>query len=116
MHLVYPQYLLNHCFQFLLGITVVPREIEGNGNAKFWGVSKVRYGLRENDELKRGFRRDWQNVFAITRFRYIEVLSIYFTITGVKKWFVLPRTSLYRGLLYRGLRYIEVRYIEDFVI
>ena len=56
MHLVYPQYLLNHCFQFLLGITVVPREIEDNGNAKFWGVSKVRYGLGENDELKRGFR------------------------------------------------------------
>ena len=46
--------------------------------------------------------RDWQNLFAITRFRYIQV-------------------SLYRGSfyyywgeenrsLYRGLRYIEVRY------
>ena len=39
--------------------------------------------------------RDWQNVFAITRFRYIEVLSIYFNITGVKK---------------------IVRYTKDFVI
>ena len=29
--------LHNHCLQFLLGITVVPREIEDNGYAKFWG-------------------------------------------------------------------------------
>ena len=31
--------------------------------------------------------RDWQNLFAITRFRYIEVLFHRFliTITGVKK-------------------------------
>ena len=33
--------LHNLCFQFLLGITVVPREIEDNGYAKFWGVNKV---------------------------------------------------------------------------
>ena len=36
-----PHLLLNilhsHCFQFFLGITVVPREIEDNGYAKFWG-------------------------------------------------------------------------------
>ena len=34
MHLVPPSIkniLHNHCFQFLLGITVVPREIEDNG-------------------------------------------------------------------------------------
>ena len=31
---------------------------------------------------------DWQNTFAMTRFRYMEVLLfIYFTITGVKKIF-----------------------------
>ena len=44
----------NHCFQFLLDITVVPREIQDNGYAKFgrgaggW-VNKVHYcGLCEN--------------------------------------------------------------------
>ena len=49
-----PQILHNHCFQFLLGITVVPREIQDNGYAKFgrgaggW-VNKVHYcGLCEN--------------------------------------------------------------------
>ena len=33
-----PQILHNHCFQFLVGITVVQREIEDNGNAIlfFW--------------------------------------------------------------------------------
>ena len=31
---------------------------------------------------------DWQNMFAMTRFRYMEVLLFtYFTITGVKKIF-----------------------------
>ena len=48
--------------------------------------------------------RDWQNLFAITRFRYIEVL--------------FHRFSYYWGTeyrsLYRGLRYIEVRYISRF--
>ena len=48
MDLVYPpQNLHTYCFQFLLGITVVPREIEDNGYAKFWGVNKVHYGLSE---------------------------------------------------------------------
>ena len=42
--------------------------------------------------------KDWQNMFAITKFRYIAAFSIYFTIA---------RTE-YRSL-YRGLCYIEVR-------
>ena len=38
--------LHNRCFQFLLGIIFVPREIEDNGYAKyFWGVNKVHFGL-----------------------------------------------------------------------
>ena len=39
---VFPLRILhNQCFQILQGITVVPREIENNGYAKFWGVNKV---------------------------------------------------------------------------
>ena len=41
----------NHCFQFLLAITVVPRRIQYNGYAKFWGVNKVHYGLCEKVEF-----------------------------------------------------------------
>ena len=49
-----------------------------------------------------GPRRDWQNMFVITRcfYTYIDVLShiaLNFTITGVKK-----NSSLDRGLRYRG--------------
>ena len=42
--------LHNHCFQFLLGITVVLREIEDNGYAKFSGINKVHWDLCENGE------------------------------------------------------------------
>ena len=43
-HLVFPLRILhNQCFQISHGITVVPREIENNGYAKFWGVNKVNY-------------------------------------------------------------------------
>ena len=38
-------------FQFLLGITVVPRQIEDNGYAKFGEVNKVLYGPCENGEF-----------------------------------------------------------------
>ena len=39
-----PKILHNLCFSFLLGITAVPREIENNAYAKFWGANKVHYG------------------------------------------------------------------------
>ena len=47
-----PQILHNHCFQFPLGITVIPRETEDNGYAKFWGVKRVHYGLGENGQYQ----------------------------------------------------------------
>ena len=51
--------------------------------------------------------RDWQNLYAITGFCYIEVLfRIFYYCWGKKKktfvTFVLPRTSLYISSLYRG--------------
>ena len=46
--------------------------------------------------------RDWQNMFALTRFSYIKVLfNIFYYSLGKKKCSI-----------YRVLRYIEVRYIE----
>ena len=46
-----PKILHNHCFQFLLDVTVVPREIEDDDYANFWGANKVHYDLCENGEL-----------------------------------------------------------------
>ena len=46
MHLICPPpppIFHNLCFSFLLGITVVPREIEKSAYAKFWGANKVHY-------------------------------------------------------------------------
>ena len=49
-----PKILHNHCFQFLLGITVVSRPKRNrrsyNDYAKLWGVNKVHYDLCENGE------------------------------------------------------------------
>ena len=50
----------NYYFQFPLGITIVPREIEGNGYAKLWGVNKVHYGLCENGK---NIIPNWNAVF-----------------------------------------------------
>ena len=49
MHLISPlplppQILHNLSFSFLLGITIIQREIENNGYAKFWGANKVHHG------------------------------------------------------------------------
>ena len=46
--------------------------------------------------------RDWQNAFAVTRFRYIEVLFHLFCCYWGKE----------NCSSYGGFRYIEVRYIE----
>ena len=37
----------NHCFQFLLGITVVPREIQDNGYAKFGGKEGALWSMQK---------------------------------------------------------------------
>ena len=43
--------MMHLVFQFFLGITVAPRQIEDNGYAKFWGVNKVLYFPCENGEF-----------------------------------------------------------------
>lgn len=46
-----PQNFAYQLFPILLGIRAIPREIEDDGYAKFWGVNKVHHGLCENDEF-----------------------------------------------------------------
>ena len=40
-----PQILHKHCFQFLLGLIMVPRENKNNAYAKFGGTKKEYYGI-----------------------------------------------------------------------
>ena len=62
MHLIYPpppipKILHNLCFSTLLGITAVPREIENNAYAKFWGQIRCIMGDVQvvNESLKSKF-------------------------------------------------------------
>ena len=47
-----PKFCIRLCFSFS-GITLIPREIEGNVFAKVWGVNKVYYGRCANGESSR---------------------------------------------------------------
>ena len=52
IHLYYPPKLLhNHCLQFLLGHENVPREVENNAYADFWGIKEMYYGIRASCEI-----------------------------------------------------------------
>ena len=42
---LFPQILHKHCFQFLLGLTMVPRKNKNNAYAKFGGTNKEYYGI-----------------------------------------------------------------------
>ena len=42
---LFPQILHKHCFQFLLGLTMVPRENKNNPYANFGGTNKEYYGI-----------------------------------------------------------------------
>ena len=44
-----PKILHKHCFQFLLGLTIVLGEIENNAYAKILGVNKVHYGCGSDE-------------------------------------------------------------------
>ena len=44
-HLLAPQILHNRCFRFLLRYEDVPREIENNASAKFWGLNRCIMGF-----------------------------------------------------------------------
>ena len=47
-----PQILHKHCFQFLLGLTMVPTENRNNAYAKFGGTNKEYYAIFRNGQLQ----------------------------------------------------------------
>ena len=48
-----PQILRYHCYQFLLGLTMVPRENKNNAYAKSGGTNKEYYGIFRSGLFKR---------------------------------------------------------------
>ena len=59
-----PQILHKHCFQFLLGLTMVTRENKNNAYAKFGGTNKEYYGIFRNAQLTLGSK--FINVTGLT--------------------------------------------------
>ena len=47
-----PQILHEQCFQFLLGLTVVPGENKNNAHAKFGRINKEYYGIFQSGLLR----------------------------------------------------------------
>ena len=45
-----PKFFPNHCYQYHWGSTIVPREIEKNAYARFWGANRA-YEQCENGEF-----------------------------------------------------------------
>ena len=54
--MAYPQILYNHGFQFLMGITVVPREIEGHGYSFFFSQGAFMISVKTVIARESGFR------------------------------------------------------------
>ena len=108
----------NHCFQFLLGIAVVSREIEDDGYAKFRGVNKAHsYGLGENSEyvVTCMWKMFW--LYCAKRRRmdftsvsdYSNVFSVGFKLP--KKcwnWAILPSPTLVLALPVRTLSCVRL--------
>ena len=46
-----PKVFPNHCYQFHWGSTIVPKEIEKNAYARFWGANRAHYEQCENGEF-----------------------------------------------------------------
>ena len=87
----HPKILHKHCFQFLLGVKMAPRETENNAYAKFWGdkqrplwyvmvflegVDKTRNtehsgtfrNIPEHEKIKIIFMKKKKNIIIIKKF------------------------------------------------
>ena len=61
-----PQILHKHCFQFLLGLTMVPRENKNNASAKFGGTNKEYYVIYQTrgrvfHQISKHWEVGWKN-------------------------------------------------------
>ena len=71
MYLMYvpPKILQSLCFSFLLGIAAVPRGIENNAYAKFWGANEVHPGRCASGELSEWKLKMEKMVVLMTRLK-----------------------------------------------
>ena len=100
-----PQILHKHCFQFLLGLTLVPRENKDSAYAKFGGTNKEYYMFR-NGLLCFSFVFTWINltgIFGDCRHGYIygrSKLRSYFQLQTHRLFVVDLNQTMMMGVHY----------------
>ena len=67
----HPKILHKHCFQFLLGVKMAPRETENNADAKFWGDKQraLWYVMVFSGVVNSDYTRLWRIL------RYISIID-----------------------------------------
>ena len=100
-----PQSFYNLCFSFLLGIIVVPREIENNAYAKSWGANKVHYGTSASgvwDFMARNCLANGLRAQAVGYKRIRERLLAYLIFSSKSESWTF-RTISFMSTLYHAL-------------
>ena len=64
-----PKFLRKGCFQFPLGLTIVPRENKNDAYAKFWATNKEYYGIFRNGQWQ---SHVWFTWFGTNRKRRVH--------------------------------------------
>ena len=91
-----PKNLHKHCFQFLLGLTLVPKENENNAYAKFGGTNKEYYGIFRSGLWKLKNSGPLSGQFTISP----HTLSLFSSVRLVKS------TAVWRC---SGFRWMQIR-------
>ena len=87
-----------------MGVTVVPKEIEENGNAKFWGVNRVHYSLGYNGE-----RPSIPHKISIgaALFANTTLSARVFRLFLLFRWFYTPSPRAPSSLCYRRRAFLQ---------
>ena len=107
-----PQILHKYCFQFLLGLTIIPRENKNNAYAKFGLINKEYYGIFQSglSIAEASFFARFLWLDAATCRRLIVLTQLTFFVfrwkTAVWKMFI---TVVYTG----GAAVIKVKHRRD---
>ena len=90
-----------HCFQFLLRLTIAPREIENNNYAQFWRDNQQYHGIFEKKPIypfKSSFLRvkSFKEVVLYTAISHDRVVIDYNHNYGAKKQLLNPVLMIFK--------------------
>ncbi len=106
-HCLPPKILHKYCFKFLLGQQHVPREIENNAYAKFWGQTRCIMG-----DVKVANIVFWRDAVE-PKYPWREQTSLICSRSVPKRYdkiFTVPKFSQKSGYIYRSVEAMLARY------